>query len=167
MKIEPIKSELAKANITHQIQFSFLHQERGKVILKLYKRLVELHSMVDWTNFIHPIIEDGDKEKQERTERANLALHDFQNFYLLNKLFFSESLCTYINDVFKEYWDKGWNFGYYQGRLQSGELLKGYVTEYSKNMSKISKELKTSLIFTYQLLMELIFSIILRENLNF
>jgi len=35
LKIEPLKSDLAKANITHQIQFSFLHQERAKIILEL------------------------------------------------------------------------------------------------------------------------------------
>ena len=67
LKIEPIKSELAKSNITHQVQFSFLHQERARIIIELYKKLVELHSaMIDWTNPIHPIIEDVEKENQER-----------------------------------------------------------------------------------------------------
>ncbi|MCC5937538.1 MAG: hypothetical protein JJU34_09660 [Lunatimonas sp.] len=146
LKIEPIKSELAKANITHQIQFGFLHQERAKVILELYKKLVELNSaMVDWTNFMHPVIEDGEKESQERTKRANLALHDFRNFYLLNKLFFPKSLCAYIEDVFKEYWDKGWDFGYRQERLRSGQLTDDYYKEYLEDMSRISKELKTNL----------------------
>lgn len=146
LKIEPVKSELAKSNITHQIQFGFLHQERAKVIIELYKKLVELHSaMVNWTNFMHPIIEDAEKESQERTKRANLALHEFRNFYLLNKLFFSKTLCIYIDDVFKEYWDKGWDFGYRQERLRSGQLKKEYFKEYLDDMSKISKELKTSL----------------------
>jgi len=146
LKIEPIKSELAKTNITHQIQFSFLHQERAKVILELYKKLVELHSaMVDWTNFMHPIIEDGEKESQERIKRANIALHEFRNFFLLNKLFFPKSLCNYIEDVFKEYWDKGWDFGYRQDRLRSGQLTEEYFKEYSEDISKISKELKNNL----------------------
>lgn len=146
LKIEPIKSELGKANITHQVQFSFLHQERAKTIIDLYKKLVELHSaMVDWTNFMHPIIEDAGKEEQERAKRANVALHDFKNFYLLNKLFFSTSLCYYIEEVFKEYWDKGWDFGFRQDSLKNGRLSGDYLKEYHKDMSKISEELKNNL----------------------
>lgn len=146
LKIEPLKSELAKNNITYQIQFGFLHQERAKIILELYKKLIELHSaMVDWTNFMHPIIEDGEKESQERTKRANIALHDFKNFYLLNKIFFSKIFCNYIEDVFKEYWDKGWDFGYRQERIKSGQLTGEYLKDYEKDMSKISAELKESL----------------------
>ncbi|ACD91286.1 hypothetical protein Clim_2263 [Chlorobium limicola DSM 245] len=146
LKIEPIKSELAKGNITHQIQFGYLHQERAKVILELYKKLIELHSaMIDWTNFMHPVIEDGEKESQERTKRANIALHDFKNFYLLNKLFFSKMFCKYIDEVFKEYWDKGWDFGYRQEVIKSGRLTGEYFNDYAKDMSKISAELKASL----------------------
>lgn len=146
LKIEPLKSELAKNNITHQIQFGFLHQERAKVILELYKRLIELHSaMVDWTAFLHPVIEDGEKENQERTIRANTALNDFRNFYISNKIFFSKPFCNNIDEVFKEYWNKGWDFGYKQERLRSGQLEREYWSEYSKDMSNISKELNENL----------------------
>jgi hypothetical protein len=146
LKIEPIKAELEKNNITHQIQFNFLHQERAKIIIELYKKLIELHSaMVDWTSPIHPIIEDKEKEEEERTKRANYALHDFKNFYIVNKLFFSKSFCDFIDQVFKEYWEKGWDFGYRQQRLQSGQLGKEFQEEYLQDMNKISKELNENL----------------------
>ncbi|MCS7472528.1 hypothetical protein [Myroides odoratimimus] len=146
LKIEPIKSELAKANITHQIQFGFLHQERAKVIVALYQKLVELHSaMIDWTNFMHEIREDAEKESQERNRRASTALYDFRNFYLLNKLFFPQSICAYIDEVFTEYWDKGWDFGYRQDRIRSGSLTGDYYKSYLEDMSKISDELKNKL----------------------
>lgn len=145
-KIEALKSELAKNNMTHQIQFSFLHQERGKVILELYKKLIELHSaMVDWTNFMHPIIIDAEKEGQERTKRANNATHEFKNFYLSNKLFFSKTFCNSIEELFKEYWDKGWDYGYKQERLKSGQLTPTDFKEYYADITKISKELKDHL----------------------
>ena len=146
LKIEPIKAELAKNNITHQIQFGFLHQERSKVILELYRKLIELHSaMIDWTNFLHPVIKDAQNEEEERSRRANLALHDFKDFYLLNRLFFSKKFCLYIDEVFKEYWDRGWDFGYRQERLKSGQLDKEFQLEYVQDMSRISKELKENL----------------------
>jgi len=101
--------------------------------------------MVDWTNFMHPIIEDAEKENQERTRRANVAIIEFKNFYLSNKLFFSKTFCNYIDEVFKEYWDKGWEFGYGQERVKSGELTAEYFKYYSEQRAKISQELKENL----------------------
>jgi hypothetical protein len=146
LKIEPIKSELAKTNITHQIQFGYLHQERGKVTLELYKKIQELHSaMVNWTATLQPIIEDAEKEATERTNRVNRAMDDFRNYYIVNKLFFSAKFCEFIDSIFQVYWDKGWEFGYKQARVQSGQITQEYFNEYSQEMSKISKEIREEL----------------------
>ena len=100
LKIEPIKSELAKTNITHQIQFGYLHQEIGKVTLELYKKIQELHSaIVNWTATLQPIIEDAEKEATERTNRVNRAMDDFRNYYIVNKLFFSAKFCEFIDSI--------------------------------------------------------------------
>jgi len=143
LKIEPIKSELSKQNISHQIQFSFLHQERAKVLIELYKKLHELQSaMADWTAVIQPVKEDADKEREERAIRANAALVDFKNFYIPNKIFFTKSFCESIDEILKEYWDKGWNFGWAQARILEGNLPADYFKDYSKELSEISKEIR-------------------------
>lgn len=146
LKIEPIKSDLAKSNITHQIQFGVLHQERAKITIELYKKLQEVHSaMVIWTAFMHPIIENAEKEALERTDRVNKAMDDFRNFYIVNKIYFSLSFCKVIDSVFQEYWDKAWDYNYKQQRIQSGQLPKEFYKEYSEEMSKISKEIREQL----------------------
>lgn len=146
LKIEPLKSELEKNNITYQIQYSFLHQERAKVILELYRKLMELHSaMVDWTAFLHPIIEDSKKEEKERINRVNVAIRDFSNFYTINKLFFSKKFCNYIDGVFNEYWEKGWEFGYSQERINNKDLDHDNYKQYMKKMMDISNEIKENL----------------------
>ena len=101
--------------------------------------------MVSWTAFLHPIIEDADKESLERTNRVNIAVNDFKNYYIPNKLFFSKSFCEYIDAVFKEYWDKGWEFGYSQERIKSGQPTAEYYQHYAETMSKISKEIRDNL----------------------
>jgi hypothetical protein len=142
LKIEPLKSELAKNNITHQIQFSFLHQERGKVILELYKKLIELHSaMSQWTNVAQVIYNDAEREEEERALRANTAIHDFKNFYLLNKIFFNRTFCSDIDAIFKDYWDKGWEFGLNKKRIKSGNLTMRNGKDELDIWTEISKEI--------------------------
>lgn len=146
LKIEPIKSDLAKNNITHQIQFGVLHQERAKITIELYKKLQEVHSaMVIWTAFMHPVIENAEKEALERTDRVNKAMDCFRNFYIVNKIYFSPSFCKVIDSVFQQYWDKAWDYNYKQQRIQSGQLPKEFYKEYSEEMSKISKEIREQL----------------------
>lgn len=143
IKIEPLKAELAKNNIAYQVRFSFLHQESAKAILEIYRKLQELHSaMSDWTASIHPIYADAEKEEEQRRVRANTAINDFKNFFILNKLFFSDSFNDYIEDTFKAYWDLGFDFGYKQRRIKGIDLPVEYFQTYSDEMSKISKEIR-------------------------
>lgn len=143
IKIEPLRAELNKQNISHQIQFTFLHQERGKVLVELYQKMQELYSaMSDWTATIQLVIEDADKEREARAIRANKALYEFRNYFYLNKIFFAKSFCNSIEDLIKVYWDKGWDFGYAQNRILEGNLPPDYFKDYSKELSSISKELR-------------------------
>lgn len=142
-ELEPIKSELAKGNIAYQIQYSHLHQKRGEVIIELYQKLIELHSaMVEWTRTFQPIVEDAEAEKAERESRANKAIHDFKNYYLFHKVYFSKNFCFSIDELFKEYWDKGWDFGWKSGRIASGQITQEDYLNYSKELNKISTEIK-------------------------
>ena len=143
LKIEPIKSELSKNNITHQIQFSYLHQERSKVIVDLYKKLVELQSaMIDWTSFLHLIQEDAEKEAKERTDRANEAFTEFRNFYIPNKLFFQKTFCETLDKITEDYWSKAWDYGYKEGQIKSGTVSADFYRNYSTEMSAIRDEIK-------------------------
>lgn len=146
LKIETIKSELSKNNITHQIQFSYLHQERAKIIITLYHKLVELQSaMVDWTSFIHIVQEDAEKEAKERADRANKAFTEFRDFYLNNKLFFQRTFCETLDKVTEEYWSKSWDYGYKEGQIKSGivsgDFYKNYYTEMSTIRDEVKKEI--------------------------
>lgn len=146
LKIEPFKADLSKNNITHQVQFSVLHQERTKVIIEFYRKLVELQSaMIDWTAFMHPIVEDAEKEAKDRAERANSAFNDFRNFYLSNKLFFSKSFCETLDELAKNYWDKAWDYGFKEGLIKNGSVSGDFYIEYTKEMRSIREEIKNKI----------------------
>jgi len=120
--IELKKKELEQENknFQHQldaklqefnIKFSNLHSERAEVIKNLYMKLIELQSsMFTYTRRAHIIIDDGIKEKQERTDRVNLALKEFSNYYFPNKIFFNSSITLKIDSLINDYYKIGWDF---------------------------------------------------------
>jgi uncharacterized membrane-anchored protein YhcB (DUF1043 family) len=120
--IELKKKELEQENknFQHQldaklqefnIKFSNLHSERAEVIKNLYMKLIELQSsMFTYTRRAHIIIDDGKKEKQERTDRVNLALKEFSNYYFPNKIFFNSSITLKIDSLINDYYKIGWDF---------------------------------------------------------
>lgn len=70
------------------VRFSELHQERAKVIKELYHKLIELHSaMYDFTRRAHIIYENAEKEAEARVNRFNKAWHDFNNYFLPNRIY--------------------------------------------------------------------------------
>ena len=142
-KIEPLKSELTKNNISYQIEYGHLHQKRGEVILELYQKLQELHgAMAHWTARMHPIIEDAEKEAEERHVRVSRALNDFQYYYIAHKLFFAKSFCKSIDDIFESYWKLAYDFGFKSNALEKRSLTPEFIKEYIEETSKISKEIR-------------------------
>ena len=143
LKIEPLKAELDKNNITHQIQFGFLHQERSKVITELYKKLIELHSAIAHrTAFLHPVIEDAEKEEQERITRVNQAIFEFNNFYISNKLFFQKDFCGDLDRLFNEYYDKWRDFSFNAQLMREGKVSHEFYKDLSAGMLKISRDIR-------------------------
>lgn len=136
-KIE-LQNELEKS----KIQFSNLHSKRIDIIEGVYSRLVELNSaMIDLTRRIHPIIEDADKEEQERIIRANKALAEFRDFFLPHKIYFDIELADKIDSIHKMYWDKGWDFTYLNSRMKSGQMLQSTWKEFYEESKKVTESI--------------------------
>ena len=140
--IEIKKIELQNELDKNKILFSNLHSKRTEIIETIYYKLTELNaSMVDLTRRIHPIIENGEKEEEERILRANKALFDFRDFFLPHKIYFEKELAQKIENVHKMYWDKGWDFNYMNSRMRSGEMLRETWREFYEQSKKITESI--------------------------
>ncbi|HGE5773650.1 TPA: hypothetical protein ACGGHC_000444 [Flavobacterium psychrophilum] len=115
--IEIKKKELEQEskNFQHQldsklqefnIKFSNLHTERANVIKELYEKLINLDKSIK--QFID-ISQDIDKSNPKRL-RVNKSLVDFANYYYPNKIYFSKSISSKIEILFKEYRKTGIKF---------------------------------------------------------
>lgn len=152
LDFEKYKSEIEQQNKNFQhsldtrlnefnIRFSELHQERAKIIKELYYKLIELHSaMYDFTRRAHLIYEDAEKESKQRIDRFNKAWHDFNGFFLPNKIFFSKTLADKINTLSMTYRNTGIDFAYSKEDLKEREFYK----ESFEKIKKISNEVETS-----------------------
>ena len=121
------------------IRFSKLHQDRAVVIKELYYKVVELQSaMIVFTSRIHPIIEDADRENEERIERVNKGFNDFVNFYLPNKIYFERKLAKKLDFLAQQYRDKSWNFGYLSNHIRKENIPAEVYKEFFDEMKEIS-----------------------------
>ncbi len=129
------------------IRFSKLHEERAEVIKELYKRIVELHSaMVIFTRRVHVVIDNGDKEEEERLISVNKALNEFHNFFIPNRIFFNKVLAGKLENLSKEYWNKGWDFASMHGQFKAGGLTKEIVKSYLEKSRKITETIETDFV---------------------
>ncbi len=142
--LEEVKSSLAKENISHQIEFEFLHKRRAEVAVEIYQKLQELHSAsFDRTRGVHLVIEDGKREEEERQERLQKALNDFRTYFVNNKLFFSIAFCNSITKLLNDYWRKTQEYIYRQERIRNGVLSNEENGEYLELLNRISEEINT------------------------
>jgi hypothetical protein len=145
-EIEPIKAQLNKENISHQIEYTFLHQQRGKVLVALYQKLQELHSsMASWTATMQPIMEDADKEELSRAVRVDSAYNECRNYFINHKLFLSKDFSNSINDVLGDYGDLGWDFGYKLMAIRQRGLHPSTYKQFSEEISKISDDVRVKI----------------------
>lgn len=105
-RLEELKSTLAKNNISHQIEFEFLHKRQAKVAVEIYEKLQHLHSV----SFV--AAKDTDKEGAEGKQKLHHAIVDFRDYFIKNKIFFPESFCKDINEILRDYWRKSQEYTY-------------------------------------------------------
>lgn len=97
--LERYKSDLS----LHLTRQTTLHDKRLGIIDEMYKKLVVLDSCMLSMTGIHLVIEDGEAENRERIDRAQEAFVEFNNYFLYNKLYFSNSVSELLEKVRSEY----------------------------------------------------------------
>lgn len=100
-----LESHKAELNLMF-IKSSKLHKKRLEILVDLYKKMAALdRDMNIMIAYIKPIIEDAQKEEQQRIETAGKSYNDFQAFYSDNKIFFSEKICSGLDNLRDKYFD--------------------------------------------------------------
>ncbi|HDR7866526.1 TPA: hypothetical protein QCY24_000134 [Bacillus wiedmannii] len=144
---EEHKSELKKINDKYHITFSKLHVDRAEKIKDLYEKIVELELSISKLLGLGIEIEEG-LSKDEVQERAigvirkTIALEDY---YLINKIYFSEEVCNSFEDL-RAYTQiiVGFFYGYYDRQEEEEKkTTKLKIEKYIKEeFPKVKKDLE-------------------------
>jgi len=141
-KLEELKSTLAKNNISHQIEFDYLHRRQAEAAVEIYQKLQELHSAaVDGIKSCYPEKPDPVRDEEVRRQRLHNTINDFQDYFVKNKIFFPESFCKEIKEILKDYWRKSLEYSYMK-KINTGEESQSENHEdFIKEINHISKEI--------------------------
>lgn len=106
--VEGIKSSFDMAKLTHQIQYSKLHERRAAVIETFYEKMTRLQNgMRALTAAIKFGTADSFEEDEKvRKKEVAEAFNEFNKLYLEKRLFFKTSERVIIEDIVKDYVDK-------------------------------------------------------------
>lgn len=134
----------------YNVLFSKLHEERAHIIKDMHSKLLELHSAIsDYTAIARLTTCDEDREKAEdaRVERANKAIWDFNNYVILNNIYFEKSLADKLDQIRKEYYRAGIEFTSLKQFPQGdgAESHRKYVEEWKEINDRISGDLQNAL----------------------
>lgn len=141
-KLEELKSTLAKNNISHQIEFEFLHKRRAKVAIGIHQKLQDLHEASFEFNQAK---KDVTVEESERHQKLHDSINSFKDYFDKNRIFFPESFCNEIDRILRNYWRKSWENAYLQKKDSNGVLLHENQDDFKKEIDKISKEINNEI----------------------
>ena len=144
--LEKLKAELQLVTISHQIQYSKLHEERAMVIKELHKKLDKLGQ--DIHSLVNPMQWVGESPIEEKNKIAFESGKDFEQYYRGNKIFFSKSLCKMIDEVQKQIYSSYHWFteGHKRGKspvsTKAGEMYSEHCIQAWKKLEEIVFPLK-------------------------
>ena len=104
------KDQLAAAAKERETRFTILQTRRAEVIETLYGKLFVFMAATE--NFVAPIGYSSDPTKEEQLKTVAEAQRDFRAYYMRNRIYFSETICEGIDNLFKTIVPKLTTFGF-------------------------------------------------------
>ena len=99
--LETFRTRLSRSLFEHQTKFAWLHTERSKVLVELYRQLAKLDT--SFTNMLRPVQLGGDEHRNKMRANAINAMTAFFEFFDANKVFFDEKLVKQVKMIQEEY----------------------------------------------------------------
>jgi hypothetical protein len=99
---DEFRANLQIISLEHQIRYTKLHEQRGESIRQIYSLIVDLKNKLEYftTVFQGPKwTTDSDREKEATNSHRNIS-----NFFQINRIYFSDSICNQFDEILKLSW---------------------------------------------------------------
>jgi hypothetical protein len=145
-QLESHKAELELINVKQ----SRLHDKRIETFQELYEKLTEfyldLDTLIRWKNVTNL---SEDEIKKQQFEEANKTFESgskFSKYYLMNKLYFSNEMCSTIDEIIREMRSCQYDLTIqYQWMNLSADLQMNFFTQAKEKLEKEVSILKEQL----------------------
>lgn len=124
-RIETHKSELAKLNISHQIQFSSLHKERAELIRKLYYSLYDCKKAIIAFFYSETDARVSEVHLQRMLDQWAEFLRLFSDTFNKNRIFFPTEQAELMDSLNRE-------------MLKISDLTNSFLSSFSSSQEQIS-----------------------------
>lgn len=129
------KQALLEKEITLTIaKTSKLYEGRLSILRDIYKKIVTLHREMNvMTMRFKEILENAEKEENERIENAGKAYNDFLLCYTENKIFITKRLDNHLEKLRQSYFDSYWDY-------TSGRSFGGVDFKFNYEQARIASD---------------------------
>jgi len=148
-RLEKFKAELQSTAFEKEVKFSKLHEARVQILSELYKKLSRIKNEL----FLLKLIAESDgldENIQQKLDRFNVSIDDFQDYFEDNRLSLPEDLCGQLYS-FLLYAANAWS------NLSKAYMIKDYLTNaeddkegnvehYKKSLSSGSSKINDHLV---------------------
>lgn len=142
--IQNLKSRLERNNFVYQK----IYEKKLDLLVELYQKLLFLYGyFCDWTAKIKPLPKDADIDiiETEQYQKVTDAMYEFKDFFLLNKIFFETELNQTIDHLFRDLWNKHFDYGYKSARVKDEHMDKDVRISFYKDLVAISDNIRDEL----------------------
>jgi hypothetical protein len=96
LALEKFKAKLQAAAFEHETRFSHLHEERGKVIAELYRRLAIADEEIQ---IMLVLLRSGRNTDEGRRLKASDAMNSFRDYFDQHRCYFDRAFCELMNTL--------------------------------------------------------------------
>lgn len=100
-KLESLKKDFSLELFERQTKFAWLHNERSRVLVRLYRLLWRVDKL--FNDMTRPVQFTNDELTKAGREKASKAANTFFDFYQKNRVLLDDNLVTTLQQIEEEY----------------------------------------------------------------
>ncbi len=138
VQLERLRHELRLVAAEHEKRTQLLQERRAQTIAELYSKL--MHFLAAAESFASFMEWSGEPSKREKAKLLDGRAGEFHEYFLCNRIYFSEDVCEKVETLFREVQGSSVRFSVWLAQGEKGEAVATQVNEAWEEAWKAMKD---------------------------